>query len=108
MSSKIVKVKREKFNMLQWITVCFQHFLNTFIQVDEKVIEKMHNIENSINNLHQDIEKRIDVTIEKVKDYEDYREVQNFYRKKDWIMNKSGMNGGSLSNSTWGKRLENF
>ena len=94
--------------MLQWITGCFQHFLNTFIQVDEKVIEKMHNIENSINNLHQDIEKRIDVTIEKVKDYEDYREVQNFYRKKDWNMKKSGINGGSLSNSTWGKRLENF
>ena len=69
--------------MLQWITGCFQHFLNTFIQVDERVIEKMYDIENSINNLHQDIEKRIDEAVEKVKDYDDYREVQKFYREND-------------------------
>ena len=57
--------------------------MNTFSQVDKRVKEKKHDIEDSINSLHQGIEKRIDEAVEKVKDYEDFREVQKFYREND-------------------------
>ena len=40
-------------------------------KLPERVKEKMHDIEESINNFHQGIEKRIDEAVEKVKDYDD-------------------------------------
>ena len=40
---------------LNWVPGCFQHFLDNFSQINIKVKNNMLEIQDSINNLHQEI-----------------------------------------------------
>ena len=69
---------RKKMN---WVPGCFQHLFDNFSQINQKVKENMLEIQDSINNLHQEIEARIDKVVEKVRNFDDHVEVSKVFRE---------------------------
>ena len=51
---------------LQWVIDCFDHFLETFPQVEEEVRSKMINIGNGIQEKYEKMKMEIDEILEKV------------------------------------------
>ena len=85
---------RKKMN---WIIYCFEHFLDNFNQSDEKLKERMLDIQHSIHDFSQEILTLIENTVQNAKKFEvnnsnDVVKVQTFLKKnkvvKHEIQNK--------------------
>ena len=65
---------------LQWIIDCFQHFLETFPQANDKVRNEMLDLVKSIQEKNTKMEHEIDEIIQKVETSEDYFEICSAFK----------------------------
>ena len=65
---------------LEWFPKCFTHFLETFPDTDGEVKRELTDIGKSINEMHENMERKVDEILEKVKDSEDSTEIYNAFK----------------------------
>ena len=81
---------------MQWVTYCFQHFLEVFPETDEQVKSEMMRLEKCIIEKHNKMEREVDDMIEKAKDLKNFREIG--YAFKGEKIGKWEFKGGKEEN----------
>ena len=94
-----------------WVINCFKHFLDNYGQADEKVKNKMLQIQKNINDFSQEITSRIDETILKgqaieVKTFDDYVKVHQLFRKNNVDTSKIQSQWQNFEQWDIGKKIE--